>query len=161
GGRGRAARARRDGRAVVELDARPLLGHRALGRRRVEDRTRARLAAGGRLRGGTRPHGRLGPRRRGHARAVCRAGDPVSGALYADSTRACPLCGSRAEAHVLAARFDPSRLGALSFASRKPPELMHWRLVTCASCGLLYANPAPPADVLVRQYREAAFDAAG
>ena len=85
----------------------------------------------------------------------------MSGALEAGSARACPLCGSRAEAHVLAARFDASRLGALSFASRKPPELMHWRLVTCASCGLVYANPAPPADVLVRAYRDAAFDAAG
>ena len=31
----------------------------------------------------------------------------------------------------MAASFDASRLGALSFASRKPPELMHWRLVTC------------------------------
>jgi SAM-dependent methyltransferase len=77
------------------------------------------------------------------------------------SERSCPLCGSRDEAHVLAASFDASRLGRLSFASRKPPELMHWRLVTCASCGLVYANPAPAEDVLLRAYREAGFDAAG
>ena len=75
--------------------------------------------------------------------------------------RACPLCGSRAEAHVVETTFDPSRLGALSYASRKPPELMHWRLVTCASCGLVYANPAPAGDELLEEYRGAAFDAAG
>jgi SAM-dependent methyltransferase len=62
---------------------------------------------------------------------------------------------------VVETTFDRSRLGALSFASRKPPELMHWRLVTCASCGLLYANPAPTGDELLREYREAGFDAAG
>jgi SAM-dependent methyltransferase len=78
-----------------------------------------------------------------------------------DSARACPLCGSREEAAVLDASVDASRFGSLSFASRKPPELMHWRLVTCARCGLLYANPAPDEEALVRAYREAGFDASG
>jgi SAM-dependent methyltransferase len=81
--------------------------------------------------------------------------------IDAGAARRCPVCGSRDEGRVLAARFDASRLGALSFASRKPPELMHWRLVTCASCGLVYASPAPAEDVLLRAYREAGFDAAG
>jgi SAM-dependent methyltransferase len=81
--------------------------------------------------------------------------------IDAGAARRCPLCGSRDEARVLAASFDASRLGTLSFASRKPPELMHWRLVTCASCGLVYANPAPAEDVLLRAYRDAGFQAAG
>jgi SAM-dependent methyltransferase len=81
--------------------------------------------------------------------------------IAAGSARTCPLCGSREEGRVLAASFDASRLGPLSFASRKPPELMHWRLVTCASCGLVYANPAPSEDVLLGAYRAAGFDAAG
>ena len=59
-----------------------------------------------------------------------------------------------------AASFDAARLGRLSFASRKPPEGMHWRLVTCASCGLVYANPAPDADVLLDEYRAAGYDSA-
>jgi SAM-dependent methyltransferase len=73
--------------------------------------------------------------------------------------RACPLCGSRDVAHVIDQAFDASRVGRLSFASRKPPELMHWRLATCASCGLVYASPAPTADELLREYRDAGFDA--
>jgi len=81
--------------------------------------------------------------------------------IDAGSARACPLCGSREEERVLAASFDESRLGPLSFASRKPPELMHWRLVTCATCGLVYANPAPSGDALLGAYRDAGFDAAG
>jgi SAM-dependent methyltransferase len=75
--------------------------------------------------------------------------------------RACPLCGSRDEANVIEKTFDASRVGRLSFASRKPPELMHWRLVTCASCGLVYASPAPTGDVLLREYHDADFDAGG
>jgi SAM-dependent methyltransferase len=79
--------------------------------------------------------------------------------IDAGAQRACPLCGSQVEGGVREASFDPARLGELSFASRKPPELMHWRLVTCASCGLLYASPIPAGDVLLREYRQAAFDA--
>ena len=81
--------------------------------------------------------------------------------IDAGAARPCPVCGSRDEARVLPASFDASRLGTLSFASRKPPELMHWRLVTCAGCGLVYASPAPAEDVLLRAYREAGFDAPG
>jgi len=81
--------------------------------------------------------------------------------IGAAADRACPLCGSRAEAHVVEKSFDASRVGRLSFASRKPPELMHWRLVTCASCGLVYASPAPADDELLREYRDADFDAGG
>jgi SAM-dependent methyltransferase len=76
------------------------------------------------------------------------------------AVRACPLCGSRDEAQVIDRTFDASHVGRLSFASRKPPELMHWRLVTCPSCGLVYASPAPTGEELLREYRDAGFDAA-
>lgn len=55
---------------------------------------------------------------------------------------------------------DPDRVGALSFASRKPPELMHHRLVHCTVCDVLYASPAPDASALARGYEHAAFDSA-
>jgi SAM-dependent methyltransferase len=79
--------------------------------------------------------------------------------IGAESARACPLCGSSEAAAVLDASVDAARFGSLSFASRKPPELMHWRLVTCAVCDLLYASPAPDADALLHAYRGAGFDA--
>jgi SAM-dependent methyltransferase len=81
--------------------------------------------------------------------------------IAAGSERACPLCGASEASSVREASFDAARLGTFSFASRKRPELMHWRLVTCASCGLVYASPAPAEDVLLGAYRDAAFDAAG
>src|SRR5262249_30316586 len=66
---------------------------------------------------------------------------------------------SRSAAAVIETSFDPSRVGRLSFASRKPPELMHWRLVTCASCGLVYASPAPTGEQLLGEDHDAGFDA--
>jgi len=74
-------------------------------------------------------------------------------------TRNCPVCGSADSSHVFAeAKFDLARLDAFAFASRKVPEHMHYRLVTCPACDLVYANPASSAEAIARAYREAAFD---
>lgn len=55
-------------------------------------------------------------------------------------------------------RFEPAAVGDLAFASRKPPELMHWRLARCGPCGVVFASPAPTAELLAAAYREAAYD---
>ena len=46
----------------------------------------------------------------------------------------------------------------LAFASRKPPELMHWRLLECAVCDTVYASPAPAPDAVAAAYATAEFD---
>jgi SAM-dependent methyltransferase len=56
------------------------------------------------------------------------------------------------------AAIDESRLDSFSFSSRKSPEYMHYRLIACPSCDLLYANPAPAPGALASAYRDAAFD---
>jgi hypothetical protein len=72
-------------------------------------------------------------------------------------SRACPLCSSTDEARVFAeASFDLGKLDA--FASRKLPEYMHYRLVECPTCDVLYASPVPTVDELSHAYHDAAFD---
>ncbi|MDB5213311.1 MAG: SAM-dependent methyltransferase [Myxococcaceae bacterium] len=74
-------------------------------------------------------------------------------------SRPCPLCGSTDESRVFAkADFDLSKLDAFAFASRKIPEYMHYRLVECPTCDVLYASPIPTADSLSQAYHDAAFD---
>lgn len=74
-------------------------------------------------------------------------------------SRACPLCSSSDEAHVFAeASFDLGKLDAFAFASRKLPEYMHYRLVECPTCDVLYASPVPTVDELSQAYHDAAFD---
>jgi SAM-dependent methyltransferase len=74
-------------------------------------------------------------------------------------TRTCPLCGSSDTSRVFAdADFEMDRLDSFAFASRKMPEYMHYRLIECPTCDLLYANPLPHDDFLAAGYGEAAFD---
>lgn len=58
-----------------------------------------------------------------------------------------------AEQHI-----DPSGLDGFAFASRKQPEYMHFRLVACHSCDLLFASPAPAAGALAAAYQQADYD---
>jgi len=73
--------------------------------------------------------------------------------------RACPLCGSSDTGRVFAeANYQLNRLDSFAFSSRKMPEYMHYRLIDCPSCDLLYANPLPREDYLAEGYSEAAYD---
>jgi SAM-dependent methyltransferase len=75
------------------------------------------------------------------------------------ATRPCPICGSEDESNVYSdAHLDLARLDEFAFASRKIPEYMHYRLIACPACDLLYASPAPNVEALARAYRHAGFD---
>lgn len=73
--------------------------------------------------------------------------------------RHCPLCASSDDGNVFAAAdFNLDRLDGFAFASRKMPEYMHYRLVDCPVCDLLYANPLPREEYLTKGYGEASYD---
>ena len=73
--------------------------------------------------------------------------------------RPCPVCHSSDRAEVaVTARYDENKLTEYAFASRKTPDFMHFQLVHCSECDLLYANPAPTSDFLSQRYKEAAYD---
>ena len=75
--------------------------------------------------------------------------------------RPCPVCGSRDESRVFAeANVDPAALDEYAFASRKLPEYMHYRLLCCPVCDLLYASPVPGPEALAAAYQDAAYDSA-
>jgi len=56
------------------------------------------------------------------------------------------------------ANYDLSKLDGFAFSSRKIPENMHFRLVHCEKCDLLFASPAPKAEDLLAQYEVAEYD---
>lgn len=73
--------------------------------------------------------------------------------------RVCPLCGSAGSPHVYApADFDTAKWDAMTFASRKIPENMHFRLLECEGCDVVYASPAPMPDALAQAYESAGYD---
>jgi len=72
--------------------------------------------------------------------------------------RVCPVCGSStAGREYYPAKIDLARLNEFAFASRKVPEYMHYRLLRCGDCDVLYANPAPLPDTLAVEYERAAY----
>ena len=75
-------------------------------------------------------------------------------------TRDCPVCGAGEDraAVFLEASYDPARLTSASFASRKSPEFMSYRLLRCGDCETVYAREAPPAEVLALSYSVADYD---
>lgn len=72
--------------------------------------------------------------------------------------RACPVCHSRSHVPFADERIDPKQVGALTYASRKPPEFMCLRLVRCTTCDLVYAPTPPTEDFLHTAYADADFD---
>jgi len=73
--------------------------------------------------------------------------------------RVCPLCASADRSHDFAkASYDAAKMGDFAFSSRKVPEYMHYRLLLCRQCELVYASPVPDGESLVEEYRAAAYD---
>jgi SAM-dependent methyltransferase len=73
--------------------------------------------------------------------------------------RACPICGNSDESKVFApANFNLDEFNEFSFASRKIPDYMNFRLIVCPECDLLYANPIFATNEILSAYEGAAFD---
>ena len=72
--------------------------------------------------------------------------------------RECPLCDSTKTSKIISkANFDLKKFNKFSFASRKLPEYMHFRLFLCLECDLIYASPVLAPGILIKEYKEANF----
>jgi SAM-dependent methyltransferase len=74
------------------------------------------------------------------------------------AARVCPVCGATSGRELAPARIDAGALDEYAFASRKFPEYMHHRLVECATCDTVYANPLFDFGGIDAAYDAAAFD---
>jgi len=73
--------------------------------------------------------------------------------------RPCPICKTSEHSVVFReSTYDESRWTQASFSSRKAPEYMHFRLLTCGACGLTYGSPVPSAETASEAYRGASFE---
>jgi len=57
--------------------------------------------------------------------------------------RHCALCGPEtAKKELFAPSFGPDDLNAEVFSARRTPDRRHFRLVECATCGMVFSDPA-------------------
>lgn len=73
--------------------------------------------------------------------------------------RLCPICHVDHGSKVISeAHYDEEALDGFAFASRKVPEYMHFRLMHCPHCDVIYANPIPSLETIQQEYEKAEFD---
>jgi SAM-dependent methyltransferase len=81
--------------------------------------------------------------------------------MIALQERPCPICDTSDRSRVFReSTYDERRWSAASFSSRKAPEYMHFRLLTCERCGLTYGSPVASPESAADAYRTASYDAA-
>jgi SAM-dependent methyltransferase len=73
--------------------------------------------------------------------------------------RDCPVCREPANtaSQFMPCSLDESQLTKASFASRKTPEFMSYKLVRCRRCATVFASEAPAAEALANAYHEADY----
>jgi SAM-dependent methyltransferase len=76
--------------------------------------------------------------------------------------RQCPVCtaSTKDAERFLDRSFNADRITGASYASRKEPEYMSYRLVRCFVCGTIYAAEAPTPEFIAAAYRDADYDSA-
>ena len=99
----------------------------------------------------------------GVARCKCWAGETRISRLqfqYTMRERCCPVCGSWYSFRVFSeADYDPTVVAAYISTARKVPKYMHYRLLCCRECDLLYASPIPSKSEMATTYDTAVFQA--
>ena len=67
----------------------------------------------------------------------------------------CPICGAQGvEARFRLAFPERSFDGRHAWPLREKPDVPHWTVAACRSCGVHFADPMPSDDEIVRFYRE-------
>lgn len=71
---------------------------------------------------------------------------------------ACAICGTQGNASVLyPARFDLAALNPEVFSARRLPDMLHYQLVRCNTCGLVRSDPVADGNVLAALYQQSTF----
>ena len=82
-------------------------------------------------------------------------------AIDLHSTR-CAICGTEENsAELYAANFALENFNPLVFSARRLPDRIHYRMMKCAACGLVRADPRAETSALTELYKQSTFDYSG
>jgi SAM-dependent methyltransferase len=70
----------------------------------------------------------------------------------------CAICGTEGNARELyQANFDDEAFNAGVFSARRLPDMVHYRVVQCAQCGLVRSDPVVDQETLKKLYLQSAL----
>lgn len=70
----------------------------------------------------------------------------------------CPLCGPKAGKQLLYPQnFRQSQINAKVFSARRRPDRLHYRIVKCNQCGLVYSDPILNHNKISQLYNQSFF----
>lgn len=73
-------------------------------------------------------------------------------------TQFCPICGPKGGKILLYPQnFSPAQINVKVFSARRRPDRLHYRLVECGRCGLIYSDPILSDRQISRLYRQSLF----
>ncbi len=70
----------------------------------------------------------------------------------------CAICEKNNYKILYKANFDVKQLDEKIFSARRIPDRIHYRIVQCKTCGLLYSNPILEHEVLEKLYKKSFVD---
>ena len=67
----------------------------------------------------------------------------------------CALCGKKQKIHILyPATFSPAQISKDIYSARRMPDRIHYRIVCCQRCGLIFSSPIFPPKKIANWYRQ-------
>ncbi len=70
----------------------------------------------------------------------------------------CALCGRKQKIKILyKENFDIKKINEKTFSARRLPDRMHYRLVKCLRCGLIFSNPIFSKSKIYKLYKKSDF----
>ncbi len=70
----------------------------------------------------------------------------------------CAICGNNKNSSLLyEENFSLKNIGKKTFSARRLPDKIHYRMVRCNKCGLVYANPRLPLSIIENLYKKSTY----
>lgn len=71
----------------------------------------------------------------------------------------CAVCGKKQRIKELyKENFSTNQINAQIFSARRSPDRLHYRLVKCVNCGLIFSNPVFPVKTVEKLYKKSKFN---
>lgn len=82
---------------------------------------------------------------------------PESRAHDCSLSTACSLCGSHSYSVLYPEKLGPAAIDGYVFSARQQPDRLHYRVVKCRKCGLVFSNPILSLSEIQRRYSGSTF----